>query len=369
MEIPTRNPLEGIKDVDAVPELVQILTQKIDRAYSQLRGLRKPEVRKLFEPLCYISPFDVEIEHPLRKPVALFNPGALLVNERELWVFPRIIPGYFWYPSAIGFFKLNLDKILEGEALDKPIKVSIVVYPRNPWDIGGCEDARAQIVNNSLTILYTGIVPGARKFHVYGGRSIQCLATLDRELKVVRSGFLTIDYRGEKFLPSDWRDSAFVEGTKNEWSFLTRLNIKGVMVCWKSILNVDDLTVRLDTLEPTLVNEPWEYKVGWSTNTVRIGKDEYLVGWHGVQVVDRRYLNGLAIVDSEGNVKAMTNYLLEPSRIEEYYGDRPGVIFGDGLVVHKDLVIWIGGVADQMIGVFVANLDKVMEAMLWIKKR
>ncbi len=369
MEIPTHSPFEGVKELESSQDLVDRLMKKIEQALERLRGLRKPIANEVFKPVCYISPFDVEIEHPLRKPVSIFNPGAMLSRSGKLWIFPRIIPGYFWYPSAVGFFEVDIDKLLEG-VLEKPIKVSVVLYPRYPWDIGGCEDARASYLNNDIAILYTGIVPGVRKFHVYGGRSTQCIAILkELDLKLIRSGFLTIEVNGSKYLPSDWRDSAFIEGKGSEWSFLTRINVKGVMVCWKSVLNIDTLTINIDTLEPVFVNEPWEQKVGWSTNAVKIGSDEYLVGWHGVQEIDKRYLNGLAIVDSEGNVKAITNYLLVPSRIEEYYGDRPGVIFGDGLVVYKDRVIWIGGVADQMIGVFVAELKDVMESMIWIEKR
>jgi len=368
LEIPTESPFKNVKDLEASPDLTSKLLSKVEKAYSKLRGIRKPEANELFKPVCYISPHDVEVEHPLRKPVSIFNPGALLGDNGKLWVFPRIIPGYFWYPSAVGFFELDIEKVLEG-SIEKPVKVSIVVYPRHPWDIGGCEDARASILGSDIAILYTGIVPGVRKFHVYGGKSIQCLALLSKNLALKSSGFLKIAYGDEGYLPSDWRDSAFVEGHGEEWSFLTRISVKGVMVCWRSILNAKELTIDIDTLEPVFVNESWEQKVGWSTNTVKIGKGEYLVGWHGVLELDKRYLNGLAIVGEDGEIKAVTNYILVPSRIEEYYGDRPGVIFGDGLVVYKDLVIWVGGVADQMIGIFVADLNKVLESMIWIKKR
>jgi len=369
VELPTSSPLSNTKELESCIELVEKLVSKIRQFSSRYRGVRKPVFEEgIFKNIVYITPEDVEIDHIIKKPVSIFNPGAVLIND-EVFVFPRIIPGYFWYASAIGFFNVKIEDLLNA-SLKKPIRVSIALYPKNPWDIGGCEDARAHLVNNdSIYILYTGIVPGIRKFHVYGGRSIQCFAEIDRALRVKRSGFLSIRFGEEKYLPADWRDSAFVKSIGKEWSFLTRIAVRNYQVCWRSILDLETLTIDADTLEPALINESWEQKVGWSTNAVEIGKGEYLVGWHGVQNIDKRYFNGLAIVDEEGRVLALTNYLLGPTRIEEYYGDRPGVVFGDGLLKYGDLVVWIGGAADQVIGVYVAELNRILEKMIWISKR
>ncbi len=369
MEIQTSNPFSQVKELDACGDLAEKLLSKIRQSLAKYRGIRKPLLEEgVFKRIAYISPHDVEIDHVLRKPVSIFNPGATIMGN-DVLIFPRIIPGYFWYASAIGFFRIRLDDLLNG-VIERPLRVSIAIYPSKPWDIGGCEDARAHLVNeNEIYVLYTGIVPGPRKFHVYGGRSTQCFASLDTSLNLRRSGFLTINFGESQYLPSDWRDSAFVKRFGKEWSFLTRITVHSSQVCWKCMLNLEDLTIDANTLEPNLVNEDWEVKVGWSTNVVELGKGEYIVGWHGVQNVDKRYLNGLAIVDEEGNLKALTNYLLGPTEPAEYYGDRPGVIFGDGLIRYRDLLIWIGGVADQLIGIYVAELDKVLEKMVWVSKR
>ena len=50
-----------------------------------------------------------------------------------------------------------------------------------------------------------------------------------------------------------------------------------------------------------------------------------------------------------------------PKGIEEEYGDRPLVIFGDGLLAYKEKLIWVGGISDYGIGIFMTDLDKALE--------
>ena len=107
-------------------------------------------------------------------------------------------------------------------------------------------------------------------------------------------------------------------------------------------------------------------KIGWSTNVMKLSSNEYLVGWHGIFGEDLSYRNGLAIIDGEGNLLALSNYLLAPEGLEEEYGDRPLVIFGDALVKHKECLLWIGGVSDYAIGIYLTENKKVFEKLKWI---
>jgi len=115
------------------------------------------------------------------------------------------------------------------------------------------------------------------------------------------------------------------------------------------------------------VNESWELKVGWSTNAVRVSSNEFLVGWHGVVKEDLSYRNGLALVDEQGDLLAISNYLLSPRGLVEEYGDRSHVIFGDGLVLHNDTLMWVGGVSDYATGVFTTPLQKALDKLKWIR--
>jgi predicted GH43/DUF377 family glycosyl hydrolase len=120
-------------------------------------------------------------------------------------------------------------------------------------------------------------------------------------------------------------------------------------------------------MKPILSFEDFELKAGWSTNTIKISQNEYLVGWHGESKEDLIYRNGLAIIDNEGNLLGITDYVLSPKGIIEVYGDRPGVIFGCGLIMYKEFIYWRGGISDYAIGIFRTSLDKIFEIVRWIK--
>lgn len=148
---------------------------------------------------------------------------------------------------------------------------------------------------------------------------------------------------------------------------MTRPDFRGIALCWRVEADLKALTMWEETMKPVLAYEGWEHKVGWSTNVLKLSEDEYLVGWHGVLKEDLSYRNGLAIVDRDGDLLAISNYLLAPRGLEESYGDRPLVIFGDGLVKYKDHLIWIGGISDYGIGIFIAELEEALEKLKRIK--
>ncbi|HID16009.1 MAG TPA: glycosidase, partial [Candidatus Atribacteria bacterium] len=118
----------------------------------------------------------------------------------------------------------------------------------------------------------------------------------------------------------------------------------------------------VNTVEPVLFPMEWEEKVGWSTNVVKIEEDKYLVGWHAVLKEDLSYKNGFAFLDRYGRIISITDYLLSPEGLIESYGDRALVIFGDGLLKYKEYIIWIGGISDYAIGIFITTLKDVLNS-------
>ena len=352
--------------------LNEFLLDKLLGSLKNKTGIRNNRVVDVFERTLYIPPDSIEVENYLRrKPLAAFNPGAIIMGDKLL-VFPRLVFDYYWYVSSIGVFELGMDEVIDQHnILTRKVKAKIILYPSEPWELArGCEDPRVVFHNDSFHVLYTAVAALSLEQAM---KSLQGYAVLDREFNVAGKKYFRLKWSDGEHVPYSWKDSAFLEINKDRALMLIRPTLESrfglLEVVWRGEASLSEAIVDADTVEPVLLFEKWEFKVGLSTNALKISSNEYLVGWHGVQNIDKRYLNGLAIVDSDGNLKAITNYLLEPTRIEEYYGDRPGVIFGDGLAVYKDLVIWVGGVADQMIGIFVASLDKVLESMLWIKKR
>lgn len=327
-----------------------------------LRGFRSPETLEAFERIAYVFPTDVRVEGYPREPVAVFNPGALLEGG-SLLVFPRMIFDYYGYTSSIGLFSVNVERLLSGE-VEKPLPTEIVLWPRELWEFRGCEDARAFAHDGLLLLLYTGF----GYHHSAGGlelKWVQGLAALDKGLRVVKRGYFSIESGSERFAPK-MKDSAIVRAGGARALLLCRPTFGDVEVCWRGEAALDMLTIAGDSMEPVLAHEEWEFKVGWSTNAVKVSSNEYLVGWHGVLKQDHSYREGVALLSSDGELLAVSNYLLSPRGLVEEYGDRPLVIFGNGLVLCGGKLLWVGGVSDYCVGFFAADLEAVLEKLRWI---
>ncbi len=352
--------------------LEEQLAKEAQQAVRELQGLRQPRTHDVFQTRLHISPKDLKITNYLRsKPLAAFNPGALLQGDRLL-IFPRLVFDYYCYCSSIGVFSLDLHQVLERR-IETPLETRVILWPEKLWEFGhGCEDPRVfrSPSNSTLYMLYTG-----SKHYTHEGqlikKSVLALAEFapEPDWKLLRRGYLTVREDGEEFLP-DNKDSTVVAFTSQTRSLqatvLTRPDIitserAKLQLCWRA--DADFSTLTLCNLEPVLAFEPWELKVGWSTNAVPLSSDDYLVGWHAVLKDDLSYRNGLALVDAQGRLKAISDYLLVPRGLNESYGDRPLVTFGCGLVLYKEHLIWVGGLSDYAIGIFTTKLGLALEQL------
>ena len=339
------------------------LAERARRAIRELRGLRRAEVEEIFERRYCISAEDVLVTNYSRsRPLAMFNPGALKVGKRVL-IFPRLIFDYHKYVSSIGVTAVDIESLIDGE-IERPLKVRIILWPEELWEFLGCEDPRVSLADDDAYMLYTG------KGYYYedermARRDVLGFVELSPSWEVKRKGYFSIAGKGDEFVPISNKDSAFVKIRKGSSIMLTRPELRGIRLCWRAEADLRDLVMREESLEPVLPPEKWEVKVGWSTNVVRLSANEHLVGWHGVLKEDLSYRDGLAVVDEDGGLLAVSNYLLSPRGLEESYGDRALVIFGDGLVRHEDRLIWIGGVSDYSIGIFITELDRALERLAW----
>ncbi|RLE64162.1 MAG: glycosidase [Thermoprotei archaeon] len=346
--------------------LEEALAYKQKEAFSKLRGLRKPTVKEIFQRLLYLGPEDFKVEFFKKsKPLASFNPAAFLDGDKLL-IFPRLIFDYYKYVSSIGLTELGLKEILDGR-ISRPLKTRIIVWPQKLWEFLGSEDPRIfKQSENLFYILYTG-KGYFWKESEYHRRDVLALASLDAEWRLIEKKYFSITDGKEVYVPRSNKDSAFIKVEEGKAVMLTRPEIKGLRICWRSIADLEEVCIQSDTLEPVFVFEEWEHKVGWSTNVVKVSSNEYMVGWHGVIVEDNSYRNGIALIDSEGELLAISDYLLTPRGLIEEYGDRVLVIFGDGLVKYKDMLFWIGGISDYGIGIFAANIDSIFENLKWLK--
>ncbi len=350
-------------------------------ALKDLRGARRNRSEDIFERVCILGPDDFQVEnYPRKRPLAAFNPGAALIGKK-LYIFPRLVFDYYHYTSSIGVAEVDVEEVLSGE-LSKPLRARIILWPQEPWEaVKGCEDPRVTVDTDLFRIFYTGVGKPLRADYIPKGdqyRTVLGYAELDFSFRVRRKGFLRVGERDLGHISGN-KDSALVEVRGHRATVLTRPSFRssrlGVSrghlprkvklpdMCWRAEADLEELVIPPESLKPVLVPEPWEYKVGWSTNVVKVAEGEYLVGWHGVLREDLSYRNGLALVNSEGELKAVSDYVLIPKGLPEQYGDRSLTVFGNGLVVYGDSLIWIGGISDYGIGIFVTRLSEALSAL------
>ena len=339
------------------------LAEKCREALRGLKGLRKARVEDVFQVRrLYIGPGEVEIANYIRRhPTSAFNPGALL-EGRELQIFPRCIFEFYSYSSSIAKLSIDVEQILNGE-IEGPLEARIILWPRELWDIRGCEDARIHSVEDGYLILYTGV-----GFKAEGGELtktyVQGLARFNGDWEEMGRGYFTIAEDGETYTP-EIKDSAILNLKGSEASMLTRPTIRDVRICWRCRADLEEM--RMWSLEPVMAVEDWESRIGWSTNALRLSGGEYLIGWHGASNRDLAFRNGLAVVDEDGRLLAVSDYLLEPRGLIEEYGDRPKTLFGCGLVEYDEYLIWVGGIGDCCIGIFIAELEEALERLRWLE--
>lgn len=338
------------------------LWKKATQAIADLQGLRKFKTEDIFTKRYWISPEDLHIvDYPRTKPLAAFNPGAVLKGDK-VYIFPRLVCDYHSYASSIGVAEVGVEQLISNE-IAKPLKTRIILWPQRRWEaIKGCEDPRVSAIDDGFWVLYTGV----GKHQINGNdvcKSVLGFAELDKGFNLQRKGFFTVEEGESSFIP-DNKDSALIAVRDHQATLLTRPMIKNCPhMCWRAEADLERIVIPETSLQPVLTAERREYKVGWSTNVVQLAPDEYLVGWHGVLREDLSYRNGLAIVDAQGRLKAVSDYLLAPQGLWEQYGDRPLTIFGDGLLHYKDRLIWLGGVGDYCIGIFITKLDDALSQL------
>jgi len=339
------------------------LQRKAQNALHGLQGRRGPNVDDIFDQRSYIAPNDLAVSNYLRPtPIAAFNPGALLKDGRLL-IFPRLIFDYYTYTSSIGVFEIPIDQVLRG-LISKPLNARIILWPKEPWEFGpGCEDPRVAIWNEEIYMLYTG----ARQYgedHKVWIKPVQGIARFSSSLELRSRNYFSIRGKGkdEVFTPSA-KDSALLSPRGEKAVLLCRPHIGDLSLCWRGEADLEGCFISGETMAPVLVPERWESGVGWSTNALPVEENKYLVGWHGISQEDQTYRNGLALVNEEGYVQAISDYLLAPNGLNESYGDRPQTVFGNGLVQYEDKLIWVGGISDYAIGIFMTPLKRALEKL------
>ncbi len=333
-------------------------------------GLRESKLHSVFKRTGYVSPMRLKITNYERQLLSAYNPGAMLIDNR-LHLFPRLIFGYGWMVSSIGDFSIDPEEAI-SEVKGTSFDTKIIKYPTESWEIGnsgigGCEDARVSEVDGRIIMAYTAVC----RFGESAIMPLQAYAILnkDMELEAKTLNYFKIVSDKKCYLPISWKDSVFLDAGEGyvltRPTFMTKDKVSSIS--WSAKIDFNTGEIPMETFKPILGPESFEVKTGWSTNAVKYGSSDFLVGFHGVGI-DHIYRNGIAVVNKHGELQGVSDYLLAPSpSIEEFYGDVPHVLFGCGLVQYKEYTIWTAGLSDYAIGIYAAKTSDILDSVRWLK--
>lgn len=280
-------------------------------------------------------------------PLAVFNPGAY-ISKSKLVVIPRLVFDIRFYASSIGLCEpLEFSKLREYHKGAKNIKTNLLKYPTNHYELEGVEDPR--INEEGDTILTVGIVrnqagkmEGQTALHNFNGRDITSSKPFLFRDSIHRTGRDAVIINDHVLL---FRPEA--EPLRTYRAFYTETE--------------DNIVIKNKGLKPLIELDahPGERKRGMSTNSLKIGENQHIIGWHVVYSDKVEYKEGFMIFNDEGEVLGKTPMVLEVSGLLRY-GHRPFTLFGCGLVRVKDVLYFVGGIGDSWIGIFSAKSNDVL---------
>jgi len=320
--------------------------QKIKQTKFQKRNNKK---QRIFVCMKILYPSDFNIINYNRKPVAVFNPGITIHNDK-LILFPRLVFDYYQYVSSIGYTEIPISDF--PNSIRFPLNTKIIQYPTTISDIWGNEDSRGY----KDWLLWVKLGKNKETNFTIGKIDFQNQTIFNKSNILLRRKHVLL--KNEK----TGRDFAVLNSSYMLCRPERNIKYSGITT-WHRAGN--DCYLDWQDLRFLLKSETWEKKIGWSTNVVKISKDLNLIGWHAINKVDYGYYNGLAIIDNDGDLQGISDYLLWASGLNQIYGDRTNVIFGCGLVLINKSLYWIGGISDYSIGIFKANLDTALNSIIW----
>lgn len=332
---------------------------------------RVPEVNDIVVRSGVLSPGRVVLRnHPVGRPVAVFNPAVVLEGE-WLRVYVRVVLGYYMYVSSIVEVGVPLEDVLEGFVSTNTYAGDVVVYPSTRYDIWGAEDPRVTVVDGELWMVYTGRC--VNYFNPVSRRN--------RTLPVaaVRGGGRGAWVKRCVFVPSE---GVFGEVVSDKDAFLYRVG-GSVYLFHRPHLSDESYhlvvsrvelgrggglaEVVVDNAYTALAASGFESKMGWSTPPVPLSGsgDRVVVFLHGVDrdgVVYRVFAAELRLRGEEVVVEAVTpRYVAEPRTPYEIIGDRPMTVFPCGAVrLDGESVLITYGAADSVAAFGVVDLNALL---------
>lgn len=314
--------------------------------------------------------------YPIDTPVTIFNP-TVVIKEDNVYVYARMILGYFMYVSGIIKIELPLEDLLNGTVNIAHYSGELVLYPTMKYDIWGTEDPRASEIDGNFYMVYVGRTINYFNPAIRRERTAPVLAiNAGRDHWIKTSVFVQpIEQRTHVISDKD----AFITKLGSEVWLFHRLHMddEGFYLVLsrvpKSVLKIIEQKTIGEVVErdTTVVLEPakFESKLGWAGPPIEVRKNTYLVLIHGVDNIIEGYRVFAALLEysDDGNisVKAVTPYyIMEPRQTYEVFGDRPYVVFPCGIwKMNKDTLLITYGAADYLVGFGTLSINEILSVL------
>ncbi|ADI31839.1 glycosidase [Staphylothermus hellenicus] len=337
------------------------------------------ETRDIVKRLTVISKKHISISKiPSEEATAVFNPGIAIFNN-YVYLYPRVILGYFLYVSAIAEVKIPIVDVLENDVEGKKYKAKIVIVPDNRYDIWGTEDPRIYVLDDKLAMTYTGRtkyyfdngIKTNKTFPITAFR--EALPNKEGDNKYWHKKYIHVPIEHVRNrLISDKDAFMYRLRTGNELYLFHRPHfIENSFYTLISKIKFTDKKV--NGIKETIYNNgivvfkasSFEKKIGWSTPPIQLNDRELIVFLHGVDNDIETYRLFAAHIEFDKEdiiVKAVTpTYIMAPKEDYEKFGDRPQTIFPCGIwPLNREEYLISYGAGDYFSGIGMININDLL---------
>ncbi|WFO75128.1 hypothetical protein J4526_08650 [Desulfurococcaceae archaeon MEX13E-LK6-19] len=343
----------------------RILEAKYFEARKRIRVERKYVDRDLFNVRAYILPWNVEYRTPEGIPIKtklVMNSAIFHKGGGKFGIFLRLLSlggfmlGCRLSRTFIGYTEIDYEDLV-GEV---KVKAKPVLYPILSAEC--IEDPRVDPLNPHD--LYH--VRGYYLFYRVHGMDVAVLmfrAKLNESMEPYEVEPIHFTLDDDIVIIRDFRDSfPLSPKTMVLRPWLTSINTGGVYVGYR-----EETTVDFKSLEPIpeLLPHGDEKKTGGNAS-VKIGSNEYLLIFHAVDIYGQ-YPQYAAVFSEDGELLGVTPEPVISPQPRLYHGARPGTIFVCGAALYKDKLLLSAGKDDEILVIYEADLQKILDAMKWVK--
>jgi len=310
--------------------------------------------------LCVITADRLYLKrYPISNPVTVFNPAMILEND-EIFIYARIIIGYYVYASAIAEIRLTLDDLSDSVSHHS---AELVIYPSWKYDIWGVEDPRVVSIDGKVFMTYCGRTVAYFDPHIRVERTLPITAIKEDRWKKICVHRFPKGLR--KKIVSD--KDAFLVKTKDGLKLFHRPHTSDE----RFYLTISDVDAMCEGCEESTVlntivvmtESDFEDKIGWGSPPVEVER-ELLFLLHGLERESKAYKVFAMTMNRDLEITAITPcYIMEPKEVYEIYGDRPFTVFPCGSCVIDDRLIVSYGSADFAIGICEFDLSELMSIL------